>query len=172
MLGAGIALLREQLNDKVRSRDEVEAVTGLPVLAELPFDPDQVQEHDWVSAADVPLGALAEATRSLRTSLHFLAVDEPLRRIVVTSAGPGDGKSFVAANLAVVYAQAGVRTILVSGDIRKPRLATMFGVPRGARGLTDVLAELAALDQSTTQGPAVGRGTGVFDRSTGSNGAP
>jgi Mrp family chromosome partitioning ATPase/capsular polysaccharide biosynthesis protein len=164
LLGVGIAFLREQLNDKIRSRHEAETVTGLPVIAELPLDPDTADEDDWVSAADVPLGGLAEAARTLRTSLQFLSVDEPIRRLVVTSAGPGDGKSFVAANLAVVYAQAGMRTVLVSGDVRKPRLSRMFGISRSARGLSDLLAELSALEQAAarqgTQGAANGHGNG------------
>jgi capsular exopolysaccharide synthesis family protein len=76
----------------------------------------------------------------LRTSLTFLGVDKPLRRIAVTSSGPGEGKSFVAANLAAVYAQAGMKTILVSADLRKPRLDSLFpGIAPGP-GLSEVIA--------------------------------
>jgi Mrp family chromosome partitioning ATPase len=95
----------------------------------------------------MPQGRHAEATRSLRTSLQFLAVDAPIRRVVVTSAGPGEGKSHVASNLAAVYAQAGIRTVLVSADVRRPRIESMFGLPTRGPGLTDLIVRLADLDR-------------------------
>jgi succinoglycan biosynthesis transport protein ExoP len=149
LLGLGIAFLREQLDERLRTREEAETATGLLVLAELPFDEDSAREPDGVASHLRPSGALAEATRGLRTSLSFLGVDEPLRRVVVTSGGSGEGKSLVAANLATVYAQAGMRTILVSADLRRPRLDTMFSVPAGAAGLTDVIAGLSEGRPST-----------------------
>lgn len=142
LLGLGIALLREQLDDRVKSRSELERVTALPVLAELPVDPPSAK-RPYLATRDAPLSPLAEATRSLRTSLHFLAIDEPLRRIVVTSASPGEGKTLVAANIAVAYAQAGSRTVLVSADLRRPGIERLFDVPPHARGLSDLIADAA-----------------------------
>ena len=142
LLGLGIALLREQLDDRAKSRAELERVTSLPVLAELPVDPPSAKRKH-LATRDAPLSPLAEATRSLRTSLHFLAVDEPLRRLVVTSASPGEGKSVVAANVAVAYAQAGFRTALVSADMRRPGVERLFDVPAHARGLSDLIADAA-----------------------------
>jgi capsular exopolysaccharide synthesis family protein len=111
-----------------------------------------------VAAHQRPSGLLAEATRGLRTSLTFLGVDEPLRKIVITSSGPGEGKSFVAANLAAVYAQAGMKTILVSADLRKPRLDTLFpDLPPGP-GLSEVIAGM------TPQAPS-GNGHGPTSES-------
>ena len=143
-LGLGIALLREQLDDRARNRAELEQLTRLPVLAELPLDPPSGKEGH-LATRDAPLGPLAEATRSLRTSLHFLGLDEPLRRIVVTSASPGEGKSLVASNVAVAYAQAGSRTVLVSADMRRPRVEDLFDVPPHAHGLSDLIADAAHL---------------------------
>jgi Mrp family chromosome partitioning ATPase/capsular polysaccharide biosynthesis protein len=141
LLGLGIALLREQLDDRAKSRAELEQATKLPVLAELPVDPPSAK-GSFLATRDAPLSPLAEATRSLRTSLHFLGVDEPLRRIVVTSASPGEGKSVVAANIAVAYAQAGFRTVLVSADLRRPGVERLFDVPPNPRGLSDLIADV------------------------------
>jgi Mrp family chromosome partitioning ATPase/capsular polysaccharide biosynthesis protein len=155
LLGIGIALLREQLDDRAKSRAELERVTGLPVLAELPVDPPSGKRRH-LATRDAPLSPLAEATRSLRTSLHFLGVDEPLRRIVVTSASPGEGKSVVAANVAVAYAQAGFHTALVSADMRRPGVERLFDVPAHTRGLSDLIADAAG--RSAASGPSNGSG--------------
>jgi Mrp family chromosome partitioning ATPase len=160
VLGLGVALLREQLDDRLKSRSELERVTALPVLAELPVDPPSAKGA-FLATRDAPLSPLAEATRSLRTSLHFIALDEPLRRIVVTSASPGEGKSLVASNIAVAYAQAGVRTILVSADLRRPGLERLFDVPPHARGLSDLIAD-AAGDRARTAHNGHGVATAPF----------
>ena len=142
MLGLGWALLREQLDDRVRSRAEVEHYNRLPVLAELPFDEEAGKKEKTLATVDHPGGLLAEAVRSLRSSLLFQGVEEPVKRLVVTSPGSGEGKSLVAANLAAAYAQAGFSTVLVSADLRRPSLDGLFAAP-GSRGFTDVATQLA-----------------------------
>jgi non-specific protein-tyrosine kinase len=149
LLGIGLAFLRERLNTKLRSREEAERITGLATLAELPVDPDSLDGRHKVPALAHTESAVAEAVRSLRVSIGFSALDTPLRRLVVTSPQPQDGKSFVAANLAVVYATAGYRTILVQADLRRPAPPEpMLGTPDHTRsmGLTGVLAAMAQLD--------------------------
>src|SRR5690625_3120530 len=80
-----------------------------------------------------PKSPISEQYRTLRTNLQFSVVDTPLKTITITSAGPGAGKSITAANLAVVYAQQGMRTLLIDADLRKPtvhytyRLSNMRG---------------------------------------------
>jgi capsular exopolysaccharide synthesis family protein len=142
LLGLGIAFLREQLDDKIRNRADAEELSKLPVIAELPLDAVKIPTE--VAAHERPLGVLAESVRSLRTSLTFLGVDGPLRRIVVTSSEPGDGKSYVAANLAAIYAQNGLRTVLVSADLRRPRLDTMFPTVTAGPGLAEVITSIGA----------------------------
>lgn len=169
LLGLGVAFLREQVDDRIRDREELEAETGLPVLAELPVDAIAERNPDKIAVLEQPHGGLAEAVRGLRTSIHFLGIEEPVHRLVVTSPGPGDGKSLVAANLGVAYAQAGYSTILVSSDLRRPRLDTMFGAGT-SKGLTGVLAELTAppLPRPHTNGNGRGKtnktNTDVLDR--------
>lgn len=91
-----------------------------------------------------PRSAAAEAYRTLRTNLTFFAaLDRPVETLVVTSAGPGEGKSAVLANLAVTMAQGERRTILVDADLRRPHLHDVFGVSN-ERGLTTMILETEA----------------------------
>ncbi len=160
LVGAGVAFLREQLDDKIRSADELESLTGVPVLAQVPLDPEVSAHPDVLAASAHPLGQFAEAIRSLRTSLQFMGVDEPVRSVLVTSAVPGDGKTAIAANLAVVYAQAGFDTVLVSADMRRPRLDSMFPEIELGNGLSGMLTQLAASQRRHRHGEANGNGNG------------
>ena len=153
MLGLAVAFARDHLDDRLRSRGEVESLTGQPVLADLPVDRQLGREPQRVAMRDEPLGPFAEATRALRTSISFLGVEEPIRRIMVSSAVSGEGKTVVAANLAVAFAQAGSRTLLVSADLRRPRVEELFGIRRTQQGLSTVLA-IASFDRGRQAGEA------------------
>jgi non-specific protein-tyrosine kinase len=87
-----------------------------------------------------PRSAVAEAYRTLRTNLQLSSLDQPLRTLLVASAGADEGKSTTLANLAVTFAQAGRRTILVDSDLRRPSLHGLFGTPND-RGLTTMLLQ-------------------------------
>lgn len=143
VLGLGVAFAREELDDRVRSREEVQGLLSVPVLAELPLDRRSSRSETHLATTDEPLGGFAEGIRSLRTSISFLSVDRPeaIQRILVTSTNAGDGKTLVAANLAVAYAQAGHRTVLVSADLRRPRVEQLFGREVGGRGLTTAFSD-------------------------------
>jgi non-specific protein-tyrosine kinase len=100
-------------------------------------------EHALITLSD-PLSAAAEAYRNLRASLMHSETGQPASAILLTSAANADGKSSAAANLAITFAQAGHRTILVDADLRKPSLAGLFGVD-GNRGLAQLLSEDALM---------------------------
>ena len=104
-------------------------------------------------------GPLSEAIRQLRTSLHFLSIDTPLRRLLITSSGPGEGKTLVTANLAAAFAKAGDDVIVVSGDLRLPRLEQIFPVSVEQLGFTDLVATLAQ-DLADADELANGNGNG------------
>lgn len=104
--------------------------------------------------SSTPDQEIAEAYRTLRTNIEFTSVDEPIQSLLVTSAMPGDGKTVTAANLAVVFAQAGRRVLLVDADLRKPGAHLVFDLPN-AHGLTTLLRSdevgLDAIAQVTEQ---------------------
>ncbi|MCX7971000.1 MAG: CpsD/CapB family tyrosine-protein kinase [Negativicutes bacterium] len=90
--------------------------------------------------ASAPKSIPSEAYRVLRTNLHYAEADRELKTILFTSAGPGEGKSTVSANVALAFAQDGKRVLLVDCDLRKPTVATSFGISKSP-GLTNILVE-------------------------------
>jgi non-specific protein-tyrosine kinase len=93
-----------------------------------------------------PRSAAAEAYRALRTNLSFSSLDDPIRTLVVTAPAPLDNKSTVIANLAVIMAQGGNRTLLVDCDLRRPALQEIFGVENSS-GLTSMMLNEEAMAQ-------------------------
>lgn len=157
LLGVGVTVLREQLNDKIRSADEVERLTGLPLLAQLPFDDEAT---DGVAVEKHPSSPFGEAMRSLRTSIQYQGVDRPVKVVLVTSSLPGEGKSLIAANLAAAFAQADYRTLLVSADLRRPTVDGLFGELPPSVGLIGVISPIAGGGRAPT-GDGHGNGTGA-----------
>ncbi|WP_054680428.1 polysaccharide biosynthesis tyrosine autokinase [Microbacterium sp. No. 7] len=146
VIGLAYALVRRVVDRRVRTVDGIERELGVPVLGAVPTN-KRLSSGDRLGAAqfDAFLGrgpageaGVTESFRQLRTNLRYMNVDDPPRVIVVTSPLPGDGKSTVAGNLAIAMAASGQRVILIDGDLRRPTVATTFGLPEGA-GLTDVL---------------------------------
>ena len=140
LLALGIAFTMEYLDDTVKSSEDVEAATGLPTLGTvLKMKGDKGRSEIYRLAALLyPRGPAAEAYRTLRTNLEFASVDEPVRTLLVTSSIPSEGKTTTSGNLAVAFAQAGRRVILVDADMRKPGLHKLFDLPN-ASGLTSLL---------------------------------
>ncbi len=91
-----------------------------------------------------PRSPAAEAYRTLRTNLQFSSLDRSVRLVLVTSAGPGEGKSTTLANLAVASAEAGLRVIAADTDLRRPRLHELFGLPQAPGFSNTVLQDPAA----------------------------
>ena len=135
-VGAGLALLREQLDTSVRSAEDITAITRAGPLGMVRVDP-HASRRPLVVLDPSDVGA--EAYRTIRTNLQFVDVDNPPRRIVITSAVQGEGKSTTAGNLAVTLAQGGLRVCVIDADLRRPRMAEVFGL-EGAVGLSNVLA--------------------------------
>lgn len=97
-----------------------------------------------------PRSAVAEAFRTLRTNLMFSGVDKPIHTLSLTAAAESDGKSIALANLAVTFAQAGNRTIIVDSDLRRPTQHEIWDVS-DRRGLTTMMAEAAAMSTPPLQ---------------------
>ncbi len=140
LVGCGIAFVREQFDDRIRVNPDLGSTVDGTVLGELPEDTDVKKGLVSLSLVQAPQSALAEAVRDLRTSLRVLLVGEQSPIVTVTSPEPGDGKTFVTANLAVSWALTGSRVIVVSADFRRPRLEEAFGLDSmGVPGLSDLI---------------------------------
>jgi polysaccharide biosynthesis transport protein len=140
ILGIALAFLVERLDDGINSREAAEAATdGLPIVGLIPMvDAWKAKGSHHLALVEDPTSNVSEAYRTLRTSMQFLSIDEPRRIMAITSSVPNEGKTTAVANLAVSFARAGQRVIVVSCDLRRPRLHDFFGdVDR--QGLTSVL---------------------------------
>ena len=133
----GLVTLLDVLDDRFRSVEEMQSRLGLPLLTMVQRleAPESVGLQALVTYA-VPTSTASESFRTLRTALTLTHPDA--RQIVVTSAEPGDGKTTTLANLAVCYAQAGKRTLLIDADLRRPGLTGLMDM-RGPHGLSEVL---------------------------------
>jgi len=124
----GIAFFFEQLDNRIRTPQELKAQLALPFLGMVPAvgRNKDASPNPLMSSTPIPAN-FSEAFKTIRTNVLFSSAEEGLRSIVVTSAGPGEGKSIVAANLAIALAQAGQRVLLVDADMRRPRVHEIFG---------------------------------------------
>ncbi|HLK06215.1 MAG TPA: polysaccharide biosynthesis tyrosine autokinase [Candidatus Acidoferrum sp.] len=170
--GVGLALLREYLDNTVKTPDDVETLARLPSLAVVPAFADSSSNgrrgllkgvssngHDKrieLVAQHLPKSQMSEAFRALRTALLLSQADHPPQTILVTSALPREGKTTAAANLAVTLAQLGDRTLLIDADLRKPGVGRLLNLTDGKyAGLSSYLAGVSSLDLVTVPHPAI-----------------
>jgi succinoglycan biosynthesis transport protein ExoP len=149
LLGVGLAFLREYLDDSIRTKEDLErASDGLPVVGLIPAVAVwKNQNAPYLVTVERPSSPAAEAYRTLRTSVQFLGLDRPVQSLVVTSPTKEEGKTTTLANLAVTFAQAGQRVILLDCDLRRPRIHQFFGLPNDV-GFTSVLLGTAPLTEA------------------------
>jgi polysaccharide biosynthesis transport protein len=152
-LSLGIAFLRELLDTSVRSPRDIQKVGQLNLLGMIPHEDDDPQSAGTplpMVIVQAPTSVMAEQFRQVRTRLQHAASLDTTRSIVVTSPGPGDGKTTVAVNLAAGLALNGRRILLVDANLRRPELHKLFGVSNET-GLTSVLVDLARFESSVSQ---------------------
>jgi polysaccharide biosynthesis transport protein len=171
--GIGLALLREYLDNTVKTPNDVETLARLPSLAVLPAFGDGASSkklagfltgassngHDKrieLVAQHLPKSHVAEGFRALRTALLLSQPDRPPQVILVSSALPREGKTTVAANLAVTLAQLGDKTVLIDADLRKPGIDRLLNLGTGKyAGLSSYLAGVSSLDLVTVPYPGI-----------------
>lgn len=133
-LSLGGVLLIDIFDDTLRNPEDITRQLGLPILGLIIRH--ESNGHKPISMLQ-PRSPVVEAFRSLRTSLQFASVDSPLRTILITSPSPGEGKSTISTNLAIVLAQSGRSVTLFDADLRRPRIHKVLGLGNRV-GLTDL----------------------------------
>ena len=139
------AFAAEYLDTKIKEPDQIQKITGLLVLGNIfQFEPDLNSHRNPYIAMDDRRSLTAESFRILRENLEFIQVDRPVQVLAITSSGPGEGKTFVALNLALAMAQSGKKVVLVDADLYFPKIHQVFGFPR-TPGLSDALIDKVTL---------------------------
>ncbi len=142
-VAAGMAFLQEYLDDRISSPEDMERLSALPALGQVPM----LQQGQPRLVSAMPGNAEAvESFRTLRSSIGFAGFEAPLRRLLVTSALPGEGKTITSANLATAMAMDGKRVILIDGDLRRPTLNRVMELPQNP-GLSELLVGMKTLEQ-------------------------
>lgn len=142
----GFAIVKDGLEDKLHTPDDVYEITGLPALGEIPALPRRAN----VLAKTQFNASMLESYRVLRFNLLFSTLEHPVKSIVITSSGPFEGKTELACNLAIAASGEGRRVILVDANLRNPMIHKKMNV-NGRPGLTDVLVGEATLEESLHQ---------------------
>jgi capsular exopolysaccharide synthesis family protein len=145
ILGVGLAYLLASQDDTLTDLFQVETVSNLPVLGMIPFHRMDTKPREGAMAAETsvfltaPESATAESFRSLRSGLTLSGVGRKLKVLSITSALPGEGKSYLVYNIGLAFAATGLKVLIIDADLRRPRQHALF---RAARedGLADVLA--------------------------------
>jgi succinoglycan biosynthesis transport protein ExoP len=171
--GIGLALLREYLDNTVKTPDDVENLVRLPALAVVPAFTGEngtgrrgrfttgsslngPEKRIELVAQHLPKSQMSEAFRALRTSILLSQADHPPQVILVTSALPREGKTTAAANLAVTLAQLGDRTLLIDADLRKPGVGRLLNMTDGKyAGLSSYLAGVSSLELVAVPHPVI-----------------
>ena len=144
MVGVGLALLMEYLDNTLKSGQDVEESLLLPLLGTVPLLSGRrrrkaLPERTFV---DQPKSEFAEAIRTVRTGVVLSSIDAPHRVVLVTSSVPGEGKTTVAINLAMALGHLD-KVLLIDADMRRASVGSKFGLPADAPGLSNLVAGTA-----------------------------
>ena len=133
-----ILMVRQLLHYRIEGREDVASFTKLPIVADIPVANEKAKTAAGIVVQADKNNQINEVFRSLRTNVQFM-MKENEKTILFTSGNSGEGKTFLAANLAVSFALLGKRVILIGCDIRKPALGRLFGKSNQKQGLTNLL---------------------------------
>lgn len=157
LLGVGLVVLRERLNNTFRSPGHTEHLTGQPVLATIPRTGIRVKRSDLMdSLTQKPNSALAESIRNLRTSILLANVDRPPKVVMFTSSVPREGKSMTSMLMAITSRQMGKSAIIVDCDLRMPALSKVLQVGSDRPGLLSVIDGSASVEEAVYVEPDTG----------------
>jgi exopolysaccharide transport family protein len=156
-LGVGLAFFIEYLDNTIKSPDDIKRLLSIPYLAPIPmFDTANAEyEVPEAVAMNEPKSTASESYRGLRTSLLFSSAEHQPQVILVTSSGPGEGKTGTSLNLGITMAQAGSRVLLIDADLRRPRLHNALKVGR-EEGISNILAGADDVSKYIVKSPVEG----------------
>lgn len=137
LLGIGLAFAFDYMDNRIKTPDEIKTHLGLPYLGLLPLTAAHADGNYTRLDQAAPVN-FSEALRVLRTNVLFACATDGGQTVLVTSTGPGEGKSLVTSNLAIALAQTGQRVLLIDADLRKPKIHTVFGLQQEP-GLSNIL---------------------------------
>lgn len=142
MAVVGFAFLKFYIDDTVKDNEDTERTVGMPVTGRVSKSEAKKGKKGVgeLIVEKMPKAIVSENIKGLRTNLQFTAVDKALKTILITSTNAGEGKSFISANLAISFAQADKRVLLVDCDLRKGRVHKLFNIPN-VRGLSNLLTD-------------------------------
>ncbi|HPC36496.1 MAG TPA: polysaccharide biosynthesis tyrosine autokinase [Candidatus Marinimicrobia bacterium] len=163
ILGIVLAFVAETLDTTFNTVDDIKEALDTNIMGIIPFVDFQALKSQLAEKAETPIpdevldmqaklvsyyspkSSIAESLRGLRTNVHFALLDKGYKTLMVTSSIYNEGKTSIAANLAISMAQIGINTLLVDADLRKPRISKLFGIDREP-GLTDVILRKEPID--------------------------
>lgn len=151
--GVALAFLLERVDNTIKTQEDIERYLKLPFLGLIPLmkeDDTRTLEQKGISndlfVIEFPKSPVAESCRAIRTNLMFLSAEKRMKAIVVTSAGPRDGKTITVISLAISMAQTGKRTLIVDTDMRRPRIHRVFNI-ENTTGISNYLISDVTLSQ-------------------------
>ncbi|MBO8131556.1 MAG: polysaccharide biosynthesis tyrosine autokinase [Candidatus Marinimicrobia bacterium] len=159
-LGVGFAFVREYFDRSIKTAEELQnyGLSAIGIVPEIDvrtaLDKFQKVSQDYESGESLkarlvthydPKSSVAESYRTLRTNIQFSSPDKPVQTMIVSSSGPGEGKSTTAANLAITFANLGRKTILIDSDLRKPILHKVFGISKEP-GIAHAILDMVPLN--------------------------
>ncbi len=147
--GIGAIFLLENIDNTIKTSLEAKKILKIPFLGAIPLY-SQVNISSQTTPLEImkhPLGLIPEAYRTIRTGIYFSSPDRSPRIILVTSSLPQEGKTEVSTMLSLILAHGEERVLLIDSDMRKPRIEKIFGLDRGAKGLSELLSGRNTIDE-------------------------
>lgn len=147
MFSTVVVFMIDALDDTIKDPDQITKQFGIPILGLIAtFE----QSNDGPITLTNPMSPIAESFRLLRENIRYVSIDEPIKVLAISSANSGVGKSTVAANLAIVFAQGEKKVILMDADLRRPKIQKLFNIPN-RKGLTELLVQPEINFEGTVQ---------------------
>jgi succinoglycan biosynthesis transport protein ExoP len=152
LAGVSLALLIERLNNRVKASHEVESKLGVRALGVLPITRSEPNEPLELMFSESNQNAFSEAIRTIRSSVLLSGLQSPRKVVLLTSSVPEEGKTTLATNLAFAFSQV-KKTLLIEGDMRRPKIARILGQDRNRPGLAELVAQGLPLAECVYQVP-------------------